>query len=394
MSRRSDELPQILSRCFLRVVRDFDVAARVRGLLGGRRRGRVLAVGKAAPAMLAGAWDASVDRALLVVPQGTRVAWAGARVDVRYATHPEPTPSSVEAADAAIAFAEEGLDLALVSGGTSSLLCRPVPGLSLEQKVHVTSALSNAGVPIAVLNLVRRHLSAIKGGGLARVANRPITSVLLSDVLEGGPHDVGSGPTVADPTTVADAERVLSEHGLEAPLVETLKPQEASALGLETLFVATPKDLALAAVRALEAEEFEVHLMPPTDGDVVDLARAYAGLSRELVSGQAIVRVAEPSVKVTSTNPGRGGRSTHLAALAGPMLDPKAALLCGASDGVDGSSQSAGAVVTAARLRGIDVAAMVARFDTARMHRQAGTLIEIASPTGLNLCDLHILAKA
>lgn len=394
MAPRAEDLSGTLRACFLRVVRDFDVAARVRGLLGARPRGRVLAVGKAASAMLAGAWDATVERALIVVPEGTRVPWAGARVEVRLSTHPSPSVASLEAAAAALAFAEEGIDLALVSGGASALLSAPAPGLTLARKVEVTSALSNAGVPIRTLNLVRRHLSTIKGGGLARVSRRPTLSVLLSDVLEGGPEDVGSGPTVADPTTAEEARAVLAEHGLEAPVVETLKPSEASALGLETMLVASPQDFAAAAVAVLEAEGFEVHLLPPSDGDVVELARAYAGLSRELVPGQAVVRAAEPSVKVTASNPGRGGRSTHLAALVGPGLDPRAALLCGATDGVDGTSESAGAVVTQAKLRGVDFAGLAARFDTARGHRQAGTLLEVPSSTGLNLCDLHILAKA
>jgi glycerate 2-kinase len=394
MAPRAEDLSGTLRACFLRVVRDFDVAARVRGLLGARPRGRVLAVGKAASAMLAGAWDATVERALIVVPEGTRVPWAGARVEVRLSTHPSPSVASLEAAAAALAFAEEGIDLALVSGGASALLSAPAPGLTLARKVEVTSALSNAGVPIRTLNLVRRHLSTIKGGGLARVSRRPTLSVLLSDVLEGGPEDVGSGPTVADPTTAEEARAVLAEHGLEAPVVETLKPSEASALGLETMLVASPQDFAAAAVAVLEAEGFEVHLLPPSDGDVVELARAYVGLSRELVPGQALVRAAEPSVKVTASNPGRGGRSTHLAALAGPGLDPRAALLCGATDGVDGTSESAGAVVTQAKLRGVDFAGLAARFDTARGHRQAGTLLEVPSSTGLNLCDLHVLAKA
>lgn len=351
-------------------------------------------MGKAASAMLAGAWDASVERALVVVPVGTRVAWAGTRVDVRYATHPEPSVSSVEAADAAMAFAEGGLDIALVSGGTSALLCRPIDGLTLSRKVEVTTALSNAGVPIRVLNLVRRHLSAIKGGALARAADGPVLTVLLSDVLAGGPHDIGSGPTVDDPSTADEARAVLEAHGLAAPVAETLKAEEAAKLGLEHVYVATPSDLAELAAATLEAEGFEPHILPPVDEDVGSLAQGYAGLSRTLVSGQALVRVAEPGVKVTVPKPGRGGRATHLAALAGPMLSPDVALLCGASDGVDGSSDAAGAVVTAKALRGLDVKGALARFDTARLQKQAGALIEVPSPTGLNLCDLHILAKA
>lgn len=393
MPPRQADLPATLRDSFLRAVRDFDVAGRVRALLRGRERGRVLAVGKAASAMLAGAWDGTVDRALLIVPQDAHVAWAGTRVDIRYATHPEPTQSSVAAAEAAAAFAAEGMDLALVSGGTSALLCRPIDGLALARKVEITTALSNAGVPIRTLNLVRRHLSGIKGGGLARLSGKPLLTILLSDVLQGGAEDVGSGPTVPDPTTLEEAARVLAAHGLEAPLRETLKPADAAALGLEHCFAATPEDLVQAASSALESEGFEVHTLPPTDDDVVDLAQAYAGLSRTLVAGQALVRAAEPCVRVTAGVPGRGGRCTHLAALAGPMLEAGVALLCGATDGVDGSSQSAGAVVTSKSLRGQDIASALKRFDTGRMHQLAGTLIRLPSATGLNLCDLHILAR-
>ncbi len=383
-----------LLRCFLKTLREFDIAGRVRRVLGDRRRGRVLAVGKAASAMLAGAWDASVERALLVVPTGTRVAWAGARIEVRYATHPDPTRASVEAAEAAMAFAGEGLDLALVSGGASSLLALPIEGLSLDRKVEVVQSLSNAGVPIRVLNLVRRHLSRIKGGGLARASHGPLATLVVSDVLEGGAHDIGSGPTVPDPTTEEEARRVLAAHGLVAPTCETLKPEDERARATSVTFVATPADLASLAASALESEGFDVHLLPPTDADADDIAQAYAGLSKALVSGQALVRAAEPSIRVTVDKPGRGGRSTHLAALAGPMLAEGVTLLCGATDGVDGTSASAGAVVDAQSLRSHDVGGALARFDTARVHRAAGTLIELPSSTGLNFCDLHILAKA
>lgn len=384
----------LLRRAFAATLERVDLAARVREALGARPRPRVFAVGKAAPAMLAGALDASVREILLVVAEGTPLAYVDPRAEVVLADHPLPTERSVRAAEKARTFFTRGDVLVLVSGGASALLCEPAPGLDLARKRELVLRLVRSGLSIADVNTARRHLSTVKGGGLGRACAGRALTLIASDVIDGGAHDVGSGPTVPDPTTADDARRVLSKIGVEAPVVETLSPRDPDAARLEHAFVARPEDLADAAKDALEAEGLRVYTLPPSTRDVKELAAAYQGLAQTLAPGEALVRVAEPTVRVTAKEPGLGGRSTHLAALLATRLPRDCAVLCAGSDGVDGTSGAAGAIAFGPAVRGLDVRRAVARFDTAALHRAAGTLVETRGPTGLNLCDVHVIARS
>ena len=120
--------------------------------------------------MLAGAWSTEVRSALLIVPEGTEIVYVPPHTEVLFSDHPEPTARSEEAARRALEFAAEGSLVALVSGGASSLLCAPAPGISRKEKAALIRRLSDAGASVRELNLVRRHLSLVKGGGLARAA--------------------------------------------------------------------------------------------------------------------------------------------------------------------------------------------------------------------------------
>lgn len=301
--------------CFRRAIVRFDLAARVKRALGGAEAGRVLAVGKAAPSMLAGALRRDQE-ALLIVPEGIALGWVAPSTRVLFSDHPLPTERSVEAARAAHAlFARGGDVVTLLSGGTSSLLAAPVEGLSLEAKRDLVAALLASGAPIREVNLVRRHLSSVKGGALARSARGRVLTLIASDVLVGGAHDIGSGPTVADPSTAEEARAVLERHGLSAPLVETLKPTDPGARALEHHVVARPEDFAAQVREELEAEGMTTFDLPASDASAESLASAYVGLASSLNPGQAVVRAAEPSVRVPP-RAGRGGQSCHLAALA------------------------------------------------------------------------------
>jgi hydroxypyruvate reductase len=387
-------LPDLLRRVFARSLERIELGTRVRETLGDRERLRILAVGKAAPAMLAGALDKSTRSILLIVPDGTPLAYVDPRTEIVFSDHPMPTVRSLRAAERAFAFARGGPMLVLLSGGTSALLCAPIDGIDLDAKRALTEKLLRSGAPISDINVVRRHVSRIKGGGLGRACTGPVTTLIVSDVLKGAPYDVGSGPTVPDPTTVADARAVLERVHLEAPLAETLKPGDPDASRLEQTIVASPADFLAAAQSTLEDEGFRVYTLPPTDRDVSELAAAYQGLAQTLSPGEALVRVAEPTVRVTAKEPGRGGRSTHLAALLATRIPRDCAVLCGASDGVDGTSGAAGAIASGAAMRGLDVRAAITQFATADLHRTAGTLVETRGPTGINLCDLHVIARA
>jgi len=393
----------------------FDVAALVRDALPpsppSPGRTRVVAIGKAAPAMARGAiarWGGGVERLLVVAPRGLACDLAGPNVEVAFASHPVPDASSERAAALALdlaAFAprraaggdgpELGALVVLLSGGASALACAPRAPIDLATKADVTRALLASGASIGEMNAVRRHLSRIKGGGLARAAwPAETTAYLVSDVIGGAVFDVGSGPTVPDPTTREAALAVLLRFApayASLPLAETLKDGDAEAARQRATLLLEPEDLARAAARSLGAR-----LLPPSTASVGELASEYAAIARDLAPGEAVVRVAEPSLHVTAPSPGRGGRSCHLAAVVAPRLPPGVAFLAGASDGVDGSSDTGGAIVDAAflaRVGAVDYAAAIARFDTGTAHLAAGTAIP-CGPTGINLCDLHILARA
>ncbi|HEX3344591.1 MAG TPA: DUF4147 domain-containing protein [Polyangiaceae bacterium] len=395
-----------LAAAFARGLGAVDLGARVAASMPrvprGARAGVVVAVGKAAPAMAqgalaaAGAWCA---RVLVVAPDGTEARFDDARVEVMRAAHPDPDGRSVAAARRAVAVVREAdFVVALVSGGASSLVCLPA-GLTLAGYVRVVGALRLAGAPVRDVNVVRRHLCAVKGGGLARAAGGPVHTRVASDVLGGAAYDVGSGPTVADPTTQADARAVLARYvpALRVPaLHESLKPGAAAARGLRARVVARPEELARTVARELAAAFDDVRVLRPTEATAAALAREYTARAAALRPGQAVVRAAEPSLAVAGARAGRGGRSTHLAAMVASGLPPGVAFLAAASDGVDGTSGTGGAAVDASLLRraGAEaVARAVGTFDTGPLLVAAAMALPLR-PSGTNLADVHVLARA
>ena len=369
-----------------------DVAGRVAAALAGDDLPVfVVAAGKCARAMLEGALLArggAVIEALAVVPSGSAWAPSDPRVRVLEASHPLPDESSVRAAEAALAVAASTSDAArlfLISGGTSSLLCAPAPGLSLARKREVVRVMLEADAPIAEVNVVRRHLSRVKGGGLARACGaRARRTLIVSDVLEGGPEDVGSGPSVSDPTTVADAARACARMGLgdDLPWVETWKTHERCDV------VADPALFGELVRQRLAGEGFQARAAAPVR-DVSALADDYASAAAAMQPGDALVRMAEPTLRVAPASPGRGGRSSHLAAMMAARLPPRTLFAAIATDGVDGSSGTGGAIVDGP-IPGAEEA--LARFDTGPLHVGAGTAL-LRAPTGLNFADLHVLVR-
>jgi hydroxypyruvate reductase len=399
-------LRDALAAAFARGLGGVDLGARVTAAMPrvprGVRAGAVVAVGKAAPAMARGALAAAgkwCTRVLVVAPDGTEAHFDDARVELRRAAHPDPDARSVAAARRAVAVVREAdFVVALVSGGASSLLCLP-EGVTLAGYVRVVRALRLGGASVREVNVVRRHLCAVKGGGLARAAGGPVRTLVASDVLGGAAYDVGSGPTVADPTTRADARAVLARYAprLAVPaLHESLKPGAAAARGLRVRVVARPEELARAVARELAGEGGAVRVLRASVAPVAALAREYAARARALRAGEAVVRAAEPSLAVDAGKPGRGGRSTHLAALVAADLPPGVAFLAAASDGVDGTSDTGGAVVDASLLARVPREARMralTAFDTGPLLASAEMTLPLR-PSGTNLADVHILARA
>jgi glycerate 2-kinase len=367
----------------------------------------VIAIGKAAPAMTEGAlarWGDAIHEALVVTTDDTDISpLAGdPRVEILRGSHPIPDRRSRLAAERCLERARAcstrpagALLLVLVSGGASALVCAPARGVTLREKQSVTRAMLASGASIQEINVVRRHLSRIKGGGLARAASPcPVATLVVSDVIGGVLGDVGSGPSVGDRSTVSDARRLLRAFApgwAELPLVAT---GPASNVVVERI-VASPEDAARAMAGELRALGLVVRILPPSQASASELAVEYVALAKRLRPGTAVVRAAEPSIVIAKPS-GKGGRSTHLAALVGlelAHLPRRVTFLAAATDGVDGASGTGGAAIGSSFESQVGERAIrraLARFDTGPLHRSTGTALPLR-PSGNNLADLHVL---
>lgn len=340
------------------------------------------------------------------------------------AGHPVPDERGVRAAHAMASLlanlTERDLVIALISGGGSALLTMPVPGVTLADIQALTGQLLASGASIGEINTLRKHLDRLKGGGLARLA-RPaaLVTLVLSDVV-GSPLDsIASGPTVPDPSTFADALAILARYNLveRAPeavldhlrrgaagaIPDTPKPGDALFDDTATLLVGSNELAATAALEAARAEGFAPLLLTTSlEGEAREAGRFLAALLREVAaSGNPLPRpvcmVAGGETTVTLRGAGRGGRNQELALAAVPGLAGLAdvALVALATDGGDGPTDAAGAVVTGetlghAHARALDPAAHLARNDAYPFFAALGDLL-LPGPTATNVNDLSFL---
>lgn len=348
------------------------------------------------------------------IPRGT--------IDLRYAEHPVPGPGSVRAARDVLEYVShvdtEDLVLFLISGGGSSTIEAPSEGLTLPDLQRTTRALLASGAPIQAMNIVRRHLSAIKGGRLAAATRaRGYATLAISDVVGDPPHDIASGPTVADPTTFADAERVVARYGLAGRLPasvlrhlaagtrgaadETPKPGDRR-LGKGPFVFAATNRLALAAA-SLKAHElgYAPHVLSSeVVGETRDIGRLHGALLAAWPDSDArrptcLLSAGETTVTL-GPNPGKGGRNQEFVLSAATALGglPGVHWLSIGTDGIDGPTDAAGGAVsgqTAGRAcdLGIDLEAVLDRHATYDALRSLGGLVT-TGPTGTNVMDLHI----
>jgi glycerate 2-kinase len=381
--------------------------ARPRGVLAGDGPVVVVAVGKAATPMgeaALGALGGRVRRALVVHPEGAPGPRARRGLSVCDAPHPVPDARSVAAADRALRLvAGAGCPvLVLLSGGASSLLASPSPGLSFQQKRTVVASLLSSGAPIADINLVRRHLSRVKGGGLLRAAYpSPVHTLILSDVIAGRRSDVGSGPSLPSRAGLQAARRAVARWlgawpgGI--PLSPCVGPRDREAAGATSELLLSPELFARRVARRLEARlgpGTSVTVGDAFTSDIHEVAPELVAASRALAAGEARVFASECTLRLPqlASERGRGGRASHLAALVGPRLPSGVSLLCLATDGVDGASGHAGALVrredftAASRLR-----EALRGYHTGALHDALGTSVVV--PRGHNLADLVVLAR-
>jgi hydroxypyruvate reductase len=304
--------------------------------------------------------------------------------------------------------------LCLISGGASALLALPAAGLTLEDKQAVNRALLASGADIVQMNAVRKHLSAIKGGRLAAAAHpAKVVSLLISDVPGDDPAVIGSGPTVADPTTFADARAILRQYRiepsaavlkhLEAARDETPKPGDPRLAGAVTRIVARPQaSLEAAAARARAAGIAPMILGDALEGEAREVAKVLAGIALQARRhGQPApppcVLLSGGETTVTVRGKGRGGRNAEFLLALALHLNGAVGIsaLAADTDGIDGSEDNAGAIVTPdtlarARAKGLDARAVLGDNDGYGFFEALGDLV-ITGPTLTNVNDFRAI---
>jgi glycerate 2-kinase len=335
-------------------------------------RGRLLVIGagKASAAMARAVEDhwAGPLSGLVVTRYGYAVPCQ--RIEIVEAAHPVPDAAGEQAARRLLQTVQgltaDDLVLCLVSGGGSSLLPLPLPGLRLADLQALNQALLASGASITEMNCVRRHLSAIQGGRLAAAcAPARVLNLLLSDVPGDDPIDIASGPTVADPTTCADALAILRRYRITIParaqdLLETgegesLKRGDPRLPRTETRFVATPQMALEAAAQVARAAGIDAHILGDAiEGEARDVAKTLAGIALQTARrGQpfhppcVLLSGGETTVTLRAhrDEKGRGGRNVEFLLALGIALqgEPGIHALAGDTDGVDGQAEIAGA---------------------------------------------------
>lgn len=331
-------------------------------------------------------------------------------IEVVEAAHPVPDAAGRRAAER-ILERVRGLDggdlvLCLISGGGSALLSLPAPGLTLEDKQAVGARLLASGAAISEINCVRKHLSAVKGGRLAAAAYpAAVTTLAISDVPGDDPAVIASGPTVADPTTLADARAVLEKYGIEPPGSvtaylngdeETPKPGDERLARAELVLVATPaRSLEAAAAHARDSGFEPVMLGDAVEGVARDVARDHA--RRALETPGPAVLISGGETTVAHDGSGRGGRNAEYLLSLALALDgaPGVWAIACDTDGIDGTEDNAGGLIgpdTLARAAGLglDPAAMLDDHDSYGFFAALGDLV-VTGPTLTNVNDFRAI---
>ncbi len=341
--------------------------------------------------------------------------------------HPLPDEASVAAGREALRLAEESRArgdrlVLLLSGGASAMLAAPAGGLTLDDKVALTRFMLRSGLAIADINAIRKHVSAIKGGQLAAAAGRSMTYA-ISDVhapLEDDPAVIGSGPTVADPSTYADALRALQrrpsslppvpravlsrlERGARGEIAETPKPGDPGLADARFVLAGSRRDaMEGAAAEAQRLGYIVQRIEPPTLGDAATAARAFVDAAHA-IAGRAgrpacVIASGETTVALEGKT-GVGGRNQEFALAAGLAMARSGdlALASVGTDGIDGPTNAAGAIADAttiarAQAKGLDASAALARHDSHPFFQALGDLV-VTGPTGTNVGDLQIFLR-
>ncbi|MCB1755060.1 MAG: glycerate kinase [Gammaproteobacteria bacterium] len=379
----------------------------------------VIGAGKASAAMARAFedhWRGGPLQGLVITRYGYAVACQ--QIEIVEASHPVPDEAG-EAATRRILdmigdLAENDLVVCLISGGGSALFSQPAPGLSLADKQAINQALLNSGATITEMNCVRKHLSSVKGGRLAAAcAPAKVVSLLISDVPGDDPSVIASGPTVADPTTFADALAIIKKYKLEEHQAvlghlqdgadETPKPGDSRLRNSETHLIATPqKSLEAAADVARQHGVRPLILGDSLEGEASDVALVHAGIAKQVIRhGQPLeapcVLLSGGETTVTVRGTGRGGRNAEFSLALAVALESQQrvfAIACD-TDGIDGTEDNAGAIVTPDSLQraaaaGLDAKSCLANNDGYGFFQGIDDLV-LTGPTLTNVNDFRAI---
>jgi len=385
----------------------------------------LLAAGKAAGSMAEVAEAHYLDRLRIVAERvgGVAVARHGygrhlRRVRMIEAGHPVPDAAGLEAAARALALADgagsDDLVLVLISGGASANWIAPAKGIAFADKQAVTRALLRSGANIGEINCVRKHLSRIKGGRLAqRAFPAPVVTIAISDVPHDDPSAIGSGPTVPDPTTLADARAIVARYKLQLPEAvtraladpanETPKPGDPAFTHSRFILGVRPADALAAAKREVLAAGYECLLLGDSlEGEARAVAQAHAQLARSLrAQGRRTVILSGGELTVTIKGKGCGGPNQEYAlALAIALAGLRGvAAIAADTDGTDGGAGNIndpagafvdGETVARAEAAGLDPAAFLVDNNSTEFFAGLGDLLQ-TGPTFTNVNDFRAI---
>ncbi|MCF8484022.1 MAG: glycerate kinase [Rhodobacteraceae bacterium] len=378
--------------------------------------GRVVVVGAGkASARMAEAVEAAWGpcEGLVITRYGYARPCAG--IEIVEASHPVPDAAGAEATVRMLALldglGEGDFVLALISGGASALLCAPVAGVSLAEKQAVNAALLASGAPIDRMNTVRKHLSRVKGGQLAAAAYPArMLALMISDVPGDDPAFIGSGPTVGDASTPADARAVLAQWGIVVPASVTaalsvpsgvVLPDDVRLSRVENVIYAAPaQSLRAAGQMAIDAGCELSNLGDALEGEARDVARVQAEQALRLQAARKpgdkpLLLLSGGELTVTRRGDGIGGPNAEFCLAMALALEGAAgihALACD-TDGVDGAAEVAGAVIgpqtlAQARAAGVDAPTALARNDAHSFFATVGGQV-VTGPTLTNVNDFR-----
>ena len=385
-----------------------------------RPKGRTIVVGagKGAAQMAAAfekAWDGPLEGTVV-----TRYGYAApcARIEVIEAAHPVPDQAGLAAArrlmERVYGLTEDDLVVALICGGGSALLPAPAGELTLDDEIAVNRALLASGAPIAAMNAVRKHVSAIKGGRLAAAASPArVVSLVVSDIPGDDPALVASGPTVPDATTRADALAIVAAYSMKLPAAvmahlaspgaEAPRPGDPRFSSNTVAVIASAAQSLEAAPAAAQAQGIAaVILSDSIEGEARDVGSVHAAIAREVAAkgrpfARPVVMLSGGETTVTLRGKGKGGRNSEFLLSFALGVDGVARIeaLAADTDGIDGSEDNAGAFadgtsVSRMRAAGVDAKAALAGNDAFTAFAATGDLFS-PGPTGTNVNDFRAI---